>query len=62
MPGDLRWLKRGATPDVLETTPNTHTAWLLTLLLKDLDLAYGEGDFDGAAAAIEGIKKLGVFK
>jgi len=60
--GDLRWLKRGATPDVLETTANTHTAWLLALQLKDLDLAYGEGDFDTAASAIEGIRKLGLFK
>jgi hypothetical protein len=60
--GDLRWLKRGGTPDVLETTPNTHTAWLLALLLKDLDLAYGEGDFDAAASAVERIKQLGVFK
>ncbi len=60
--GDLRWLKRGATPDVLETTPNSHTAWELALLLKDLDTAYGEGDFDRAAAAVEGIQKLGIFK
>ena len=60
--GDLRWLKRGATPDVLETTPNSHTAWELAGLLKNLDLAYGEGDLDKATAAVREIKALGVFK
>jgi hypothetical protein len=60
--GDLRWLKRGATPDVLETTANSHTAWELALLLKDLDAAYGEGDFERAVTAVEGIKKLNIFK
>jgi hypothetical protein len=60
--GDLRWLKRGATPDVLETTTNSHTAWLLAGLLENLDLAYGEGDLDKATAAVQGIQKLGLFK
>jgi hypothetical protein len=60
--GDLRWLKRGATPDVLETTPNSHTAWELAGLLRNLDLAYGEGDLDKATTAVQDIKKLGVFK
>jgi len=60
--GDLRWLKRGGTPDVLETTPNSHTAWLLARLLEKLDVAYGRGDSDAAVAALGEIKKLGVFK
>lgn len=60
--GDLRWLKRGGTPDVLETMPNTHTAWKLSLFLKDLDVAYGQGDYDAAVAALQEIKKLAVFK
>jgi hypothetical protein len=60
--GNLRWLKRGATPDVLETTPNSHTAWELASLLERLDLAYGQGDLDNAAAAAQEIKKLGIFK
>ena len=61
--GDLRWIKRaGKTPDPLLSTPNSHTAWKLALFLKDLDIAYGQGDYEAAIAAIREIKKLGVFK
>jgi len=60
--GDLRWLKRGGTPDVLETTPNTHTAWLLARLLENLDAAYGRGDYAAAVVALQEIKNLAVFK
>ena len=45
--GDLRWLKRGATPDVLETTPNTPYRLAAGPSSQGFDLAYGEGDFDG---------------
>lgn len=60
--GDLRWLKRGGTPDALETTSNSHTAWKLALLLKDLDIAYGQGDFDAAVVILGEIKQLGIFR
>jgi hypothetical protein len=60
--GDLRWLKRGGTPDVLETTANSHTAWELAGLLESLDRAYGEGDLDKATSVVLEIKKLDIFK
>ncbi len=59
--GDLRWLKRGATPDIMEITPNSHTAWKLALMLKELDVAYGQGDYDTAVAVLRAIKESGVF-
>lgn len=60
--GDLRWLKRGGTPDPLVATANSHTAWKLALILKDLDIAYGRGDDEAVIRALEEIGKLGVFK
>ncbi len=59
--GDLRWLKRGVTPDIMEITPNSHTAWKLALMLKDLDFAYGQGDYDTAVTVLQAIKESGVF-
>jgi hypothetical protein len=60
--GDLRWLKKGGAKDEMETTPNSHTAWRLARLLEELDVAYGQGDFDKAVTLLQEIKKLGVFK
>jgi len=60
--GDLRWLKRGGTPDPLTTTPNSSTAWKLALMLKNLDIAYGEGDYDAAVEVLHKMKTLPFFR
>ncbi len=59
--GDLRWLIKGKRNDI-ETTPNSMTAWKLARLLDELDIAYGQGDYDRACGVIEEIAKFGVFK
>jgi hypothetical protein len=60
--GDLRWLKKGGTRDEMETTANSHTAWRLARILQELDLCYGQGDYDSAVRFLGKIKKLAVFK
>jgi len=60
--GDLRWIRKGGAEGEMDTTPNSYTAWLLSRALEKLDVAYGQGDFDKAAALVQEIKKLGVFK
>ncbi len=60
--GDLRWVKKGRAEGEMDTSPNSYTAWLLSRTLEKLDVAYGQGDFDKAAALVQEIKKLGVFK
>ena len=32
---------------------NSHTAWCVLRVLAELDVAYGEGDYDGARAALD---------
>lgn len=43
---DLRPIKKGD----LDATQNSYTAWRVIRTLQDLDVAYGEGDFDQACA------------
>jgi hypothetical protein len=51
---DLRKLK----PGELETTENSHYAWRLVRVLADLDVAYGQGDFDRACALLADLREL----
>jgi len=51
---DLRRLDPAKIPE----TWNTGSAWQLILALKDLDVAYGQGDFDAACAALGKIGKI----
>lgn len=59
--GDLRWLIKGKRNDI-EATANSMTAWRLARLLDELDIAYGQGDYDRACGIIGEIAKLGMFK
>jgi hypothetical protein len=51
---DLRRLD----PGEMETTKNSHYAWRLIRALEKLDVAYGEGDFAAAVAALEEIAAI----
>ena len=50
--GDLRGKKN------IDTTRNSHTAWRLLRALEELDVAYGQGDFDAAGAVLARIPAL----
>jgi len=42
----------------LSTVRNTHYAWRMIRALQKLDVAYGEGDFDSACAALNELSKI----
>ncbi len=59
--GDLLRIKKSAVRDTARTK-NSHTAWKLLRALAELDSAYGCGDTERACAAIDEIKRIGLFR
>ena len=51
---DLRRLKG----DERETTKNSYYAWRLIRALEELDVAYGQGDFDTASDVLDEIASI----
>ncbi|MBI4578273.1 MAG: hypothetical protein HY718_01130 [Planctomycetes bacterium] len=49
---------RGMNAEQRRTSANTQTAWAMIRLLERLDVAYGQGNVDGAAAALKEIDEI----
>ena len=59
--GDLLRIKNSTIKDPA-LSANSHTAWKLLRALAELDSAYGCGDTERACAAIDEIKRIGLFR
>jgi hypothetical protein len=51
---DLRWVKKVD----IDGTRNSHTAWCLVRALTELDIAYGQGEYDKATNLMKDIARI----